>query len=92
VTSAEGLRHGVKVRERFRDLVEAHAPHLGAVIDASAKPAPGSFEVVYVVVDAAHARVPHDIPFFARASLARAIRDLDELDFRYSAVGVPDRP
>lgn len=92
VTSAEGLRHEVKVRERFRDLVQAHAPHLGAVIDASAKPAPGSFEVVYVVVDAAHARVPHDIPFFARASLARAIRDLDELDFRYSAVGVPDRP
>ncbi len=92
VTSAEGLRHEVKVRERFRDLVQADAPYLGAVIDASAKPAPGALEVVYVIVDAAHGRVPHDIPFFARASLARAVRDLDELDFRLSAVGVPDRP
>jgi uncharacterized protein (TIGR04141 family) len=92
VTSAEGLRREVKVRERFQDLVHAIAPQLGTVIDVATKPAPGAFEVVYVVVDAAHARVPHDIPFFARASLARAIRDLDELDYRYSAVGVPDRP
>lgn len=92
VTSAEGLRHEVRVRERFRDLLRASSPQLGSVIDPASKPAPGAFEVVYVVVDAAHARVPHDIPFFARASLSRAIRDLDELDYRYSAVGVSDGP
>lgn len=92
VTSAEGLRHEVRVRERFRDLVQASAPQFGTVIDTASKPAPGAFEVVYVVVDPAHSRVPHDIPFFARASLSRAVRDLDELDYRYSAVGVPDGP
>lgn len=92
VTSAEGMRHERKVRERFRDLVQDRAPQLGDVIDVEAKPAAGAFEVVYVVVDQAHTRVPASIPFFARASLSRAIRDLDELDYRYSAVGVPDGP
>jgi uncharacterized protein (TIGR04141 family) len=92
VTSAEGMRHERKVRERFQELVRDRAPQLGTVIDIDAKPQAGAFEVVYVVVDAAHVRVPAHIPFFARASLARAIRDLDELDYRYSAVGVPDGP
>jgi uncharacterized protein (TIGR04141 family) len=92
VTSAEGMRHEGKVRERFRDLVRDRAPQLGEVIDVDAKPAAGAFEVVYVVVDEAHARVPARIPFFARASLSRAVRALDELDYRYSAVGVPDGP
>ena len=92
VTSAEGMRHESKVRERFRDLVRDRAPQLGDVIDVDAKPAAGAFEVVYVVVDHAYTRVPASIPFFARASLSRAIRELDELDYRYSAVGVPDGP
>jgi hypothetical protein len=45
-------------------------PKFGDVIDVDAKPAAGAFEVVYLVVDQAHARVPASIPFFARASLS----------------------
>jgi len=92
VTSAEGIRHERKVRERLQELVRDRAPQLGTVIDVDTKPPAGAFEVVYVVVDSAHARVPSSIPFFARASLSRAIRTLDEMDYRYSAVGVPDGP
>lgn len=84
------MRNEVKVRERFRDLIRDRAPRLGDVIEVGAKPSAGAFEVVYVVVDQAHASVPADIPFFARTALSRAIRDLDELDYRYSAVGIPD--
>jgi uncharacterized protein (TIGR04141 family) len=92
VTSAEGMRYEGKVRERFQELLRAADPGLATAIDPSVKPRAVAFEVVYVVVDAAHARVPRAIPFFARAALSRAIRALDDLEFRYSAVGVPDGP
>jgi uncharacterized protein (TIGR04141 family) len=92
VTSAEGMRRERKVRERFQELLHVANPALAAAIDPAAKPAAGMFEVVYVVVDAAHHRVPRAIPFFARAALSRAIRELDDLEFRYSAIGVPDGP
>lgn len=92
VTSAEGMRYEAGVRTRFRDLVMGAAPDFAAGFDPAAKLASGQFEVVYVVVDAAHRRVPRHIPFFARASLARAVRDLADYEFRYAATGVPDGP
>jgi uncharacterized protein (TIGR04141 family) len=92
VTSAEGMRRESQVRERFRDLIQQGAAQFAGDFNAAVKPAAGAFEVVYVVVDQAHTRVPAGIPFFARASLSRAIRDLDEIDYRYSAVGVSDGP
>lgn len=91
-TSAEGLRFERPVRERFQQLVTDRAPQLGNVIPIDGRLQAGSFEVVFVVVDEGHRRVPRDIPFFARASLARAVQTLDDLEFRYSAIGVPDGP
>lgn len=91
VQSAEGLRHAREVRQRLRDLVSQADGAAAAGLPVDSRPEAGAFEVVYAVVSGSPQRVPAAIPFFARAALARALRSLDDLDFRSSAIGVPLR-
>jgi len=91
VTSAEGYRNAREVRERLRALINATAAHVARQLPVDERPTPLSFEVVYAVVSGSPARVPRTLPFFARAALARAVRTLEDLDFKFSAIGVPVR-
>lgn len=91
VQSAEGFRNAQEVRQRLRDLVASVDATVAANLPLDSRPERDGFEVVYAVVSGSPQRVPAALPFFARAALARAIRSLDELDFRYSSIGVPNR-
>lgn len=91
VQSAEGFRSAPEVRRRLRELVELVDTAVAANLPLDLRPERDRFEVVYAVVSGSPQRVPGTLPFFARAALARAVRSLEELDFRYSSIGVPIR-
>lgn len=92
VQAAEGYRNAPEVRARLRELVARSDAAAAAALPSDDRPDRDAFQIVYVIVTDSPARVPRRLPFFARASLARAVRTLTELDFRYGAVGVPTRP
>ncbi len=91
LTSAEGYRDVREVRERFRALIEPMEPEIARSLPVDRRPEPNSFEVVFAVLSGSPERVPTKLPFFARAALARAVRSLVDLDFQFSAIGVPLR-
>lgn len=92
VQAAEGYRNAREVRERLRNLVESANPAAAADLPVDDRPQRDTFQVVYAVIAGTPQRVPRTLPFFARAALARAVRTLDELDFRCAALGIDLRP
>jgi uncharacterized protein (TIGR04141 family) len=92
VQSAEGYRNAREVRARLRELVNVVDAAQAALLPLDERPDPDDFIVTYAVVTDSPARVPRDLPFFARAALARSIRTLRELDFRVATLGVSTRP
>lgn len=89
VQSAEGFRNAREVRARMVELVGKYDKKLAASLPIDTRPDRDAFEVVYAIVSGSPGRVPRTLPFFARAALARSVRTLVELDFSYSAIGIP---
>jgi uncharacterized protein (TIGR04141 family) len=89
VQSAEGYRNAREVRERLQVLVAEQDAAAAAALPIHDRPERDDYVVVYAIVSDSPERVPMALPFFARASLARAVRSLRDLDFRIATIGVP---
>ena len=93
VGSGEVLRHIPQARRRLRELLQGPLPAVAATIEDDSMHAI-DWEVVIAIITADPARIPRELPFFSRAHLARAVRDLRRLDYQvsYAAISVAPAP